>query len=95
MEFLVELLFEILGEVFLENGIEIASDHRLPKWARVLVLIGSALFFTAVFGMILVVGVGAFREVPLISLLLFALDAGLAFLCVHQIRKSLRIRSRQ
>ena len=95
MEFLIELLVEILGEVFLENGVEMASGRRLPKWARVLILIASALFFTAVFGMVLAAGVGAFREVPLISLLLFALDAGLVFLCVNQIRRNLRFRSHQ
>ena len=95
MEFLIELLFEILGEVFLENGIDIASDHRLPKWARVLILSVTALVFTAVFGLILMVGIGALGQLPLISLLLFALDAALVFFCVCKVRQVLCARSHQ
>ena len=34
MEFLAEFLFELLGEVFLDNGLETAADHRLPQWLR-------------------------------------------------------------
>ena len=95
MEFLIELLFEILGEVFLENGIDIASDHRLPRWARVLILIVTALVFAAVFGIILMVGIGALRELPLVSLLLFALDAALVFFCIYKVRQVLRARPHQ
>ena len=93
MEFLLELLFEILGEVFLENGVDIASDHRLPKWARVLILSVTALVFAAVFGLILTAGIGALGELPLISLLLFALDAALVFFCTHKVRQVLCARS--
>ncbi len=92
VEFLIELLIEILGDVFLENGIDIASDHRLPKWARVLILIVTALVFAAVFGFILMEGIRALRELPLVSLLLFTLDAALVFMLAHQVRKVLPTR---
>ena len=94
MDFLMELLFEAVG-VFLENGVEIASDRRLPRWARVLILTVSALVFAAVFGVILAMGVGAFRDTPLISLICFVLDAALVILLVRQLRTAVRIRSRQ
>ena len=90
MEFLIELLFETLDEFFLEGGIERAADRSLPKWARVLILIVSALVFAAVFGIILVVGVKSLRKSPLLSVLMFALAAGLVFLCTHKVRKILR-----
>lgn len=95
MDFLMELLFEAIGEVFLENGVEIAADRRLPKWARVLILTVSALVFAAVFGIILMVGIGALSHTLWISLLAFALDAALVCLCAYQIRKVLRARSHQ
>ena len=95
MEFLMELLFEVLGEVFLENGVEMAADHRLPRWASVLILIVTALLFTAVFAIILLVGIGAVRDLPLISFFLFALDAVWVFLGVHKFRKITRTFSRQ
>ena len=95
MEFLIELLLEILGEFFLDGGIERAADRSLPKWARVLILTVSALVFAAVFGIILAVGVKDLQESPLLSVLMFAMDAGLVFLCIHKVRKVLRIRSHQ
>ena len=94
MDFLIELLFDV-GEVFLENGVEIASDRRLPRWARVLILTLSALVFAAVFGIILAVGSGAFRDTPLISLVCFVLDAALVILLARQLRGVLRTRSHQ
>ena len=94
MDFLIELLFEAIG-VFLENGVEIAADRRLPKWASVLILVVSALVFAAVFGIILAVGVGAFRDMPLLTLVCFALDAGLVALLVRQLRTVVRTRSHQ
>ena len=53
MEFLAEFLFELVGEVFLENGVETASGRRLPKWLRVLILAVTALVYVAVFSIIL------------------------------------------
>ena len=95
MDFLLELLFEAIGEVFLENGVEIAADRRLPKWARILILTVSALVFAAVFGVILAEGVGALSHTPLISLVCFVLDAALVVLLACQLRGVLRTRSHQ
>lgn len=92
MEFLAEFLFELLGEAFLENGLETAADHRLPQWLRVLILTVTALVFVFVFGLILLVGIGALSHTPLISLICFVLDAGLVFLLVPQVRSFLRTR---
>ena len=94
MDFLIELLFEAVG-IFLENGVEIASDRRLPKWASVLILAVSVLVFAAVFGVILAVGVGALSHTPLISLICLVLDAALAVLLAHQLRTAVRSRSHQ
>lgn len=95
MEFLAEFLFELLGEVFLENGLETAADHRLPKWLRILILVVTALVFIFVFGLILLVGIGALSHTPLMSLLMFALDAGLIFFCACKVRNTLRTFSRK
>ena len=95
MEFLAEFLFELLGEVFLENGLETAADRRRPKWLRILILTVTALVFAAVFGIILLVGIGALSHTPLMSLLMFALDAGLVFFCACKVRKVLHTRPRR
>ena len=95
MDTIVELLVEGLGELFLESGMDAAADHRCPKWLRVLLLTCAALFFTAVFAVILAVGIKSLRQSPLLSVLMFAMDAGLVFLCVRKLRKILRTFSRQ
>ena len=92
MEFLLEVLAETIGEVFLNCGIEASIDHRLPRWLRVLILAATTLVFAAVFGIPLIVGIGALSHTPWISLLLFALDGGLVFLCACKVRKVLHTR---
>ena len=94
MDFVAELFLEILGEAIIEGGVDAAVNHRLPKWLRVLTLAVLGLLFTAVFAVILLAGVGAFRELPLISLFLFALDAVFVFVTGRKLRKILRTFSR-
>ena len=90
MEFLAELLFELFGEVIIDTGVDAASDHRRPKWLRVLILTVLGLLCAVVFAVLLLVGIGAVRDLPLISLFLFALDAVWVFLSIHKFRKILR-----
>ena len=91
----MEVLVETVGEVFLNYGVEASVDHRLPKWMRIFILAAAALIFAAVFGIVLIIGVGALSHTPWMSLLLFALDAGLVFLCACKVRKVLRTFSRK
>ena len=90
MDFIAEILMEILGEAIMEGGETAVSSRRLPRWARILALAGLMLFYAAVFAVILLVGIGAARDLPLISLLLFALDGLLVFMVVHKLHKILR-----
>ena len=90
MDFIVEFVLEIFGELLIEGGVEAASSRRLPQWARVLILVGLGLLFSAVFVLILAVGICALQELPLLSLILFALDAVWFFSGVRKFRKILR-----
>ena len=95
MEFIAELAVELLGEFFIEGGVKAASSRRLPGWARMLILTGLGLLFSAVFVLILLVGICALRELPLLSLVLFALDAAWIFSAFRKLRKILRTFPRQ
>ncbi|MDE7004222.1 MAG: hypothetical protein K2P08_07290 [Oscillospiraceae bacterium] len=95
MDAILEILMEMLGTAIVEGGGSAASDRRRPVWQRVLVLALLALFCAAVFAVILLVGVGALPDLPVISLFLFALDAIWVFLCVRRFRKILRTFSRK
>ena len=48
MDFILETVVEILGELLIESGTQAASSRRLPRWARVLILIVLGLLFLAV-----------------------------------------------
>jgi len=95
MDAILEILMEVLGTAIVEGGVSAASNHRRPAWQRVLVLAVLALFCAGVFAVLLLVGVGALPDLPLISLFLFALDAVWVFLCVRRLRKILRTFSKQ
>ena len=90
MDAILEILMEMLGTAIVEGGVSAASNRRRPVWHRVLILAVLGLFFAAVFAVILLVGIGAARDLPLISLFLFALDAAWVFLGVRRLRSILR-----
>ena len=95
MDAIAEIFMEILGTAIIEGGVSAASNRRRPLWQRVLVLAVLVLFSIAVFAVLLLVGIGAFRDLPLISLFLFALDAVWVFLSVRKFRNILRTFSRK
>ena len=95
MELFAEFVLEIVGELLLEGGAQAASSRRLPTWARVLILIGLGLLFFAVFALILLVGIGMFRDLPFLSLFLLVLDAAWIFFGIRKLYKILRTFPRQ
>ena len=90
MEVIAEIAVEILGELLIEGGVGAASSRRVPGWARVLILGVLGLLFLAVFAVILLVGIAALRELPLLSAVLFVLDASWVFSGFRKFRKILR-----
>ena len=95
MELFAEFILEVLGEFLIEGGVWAASDRRRPKWARVLILIVLGLLFLAVFAILLLVGIAARQELPLLSLVLLVLDAAWVFAGLRKFRKILRAFPRQ
>ncbi len=87
----MEILGEVLVEAILEGGVSAASDHRRPRWQRVLALSLLALFFAAVFALIAAGGVIAVRKgIPIAGVFLFALDLALVVFSFRKLRKILR-----
>ena len=96
MDFLIEFAGEILGELVLEGGVDAASDHRRPKWLRILILSLIALFFAAVFVLMTAAGVIMLTGGrPIAGILMLALDVALIVLSIYKFRKILRTFSRK
>ena len=83
MDFIAEIVMEMLGTAIVEGGVDAASDHRRPKWQRVLILTMLALLFTAVVAVLFLVGIAAFGDIPLVSLFLLALGGVWVFLGIR------------
>ena len=90
MDAILEIVMEMLGTAIVEGGVSAASNRRRPRWQRVLVLAVLGLFCAAVFAVILLAGIGALPDLPVISVFLFALDAVWVFLCIRRFSKILR-----
>ena len=96
MEFLAEFLFELFGEVMIDTSVDAASDHRRPRWQRVLILSLIALFFAAVFILMTAAGVIMLTGGrPIAGILMLALDLALIILSIYKFRKILRTFSRK
>lgn len=96
MDAIAEIFMEILGELVLEGGVSAASDHRRPKWLRVLILTLMALFFAAVFALMAAGGIIMLKDgKPIAGVLMLALDLALVVLSVYSLRKILRTFSRR
>ena len=96
MDFLIEFVGELLGELVLEGGVSAASDHRRPKWQRVLILTLMALFFAAVFALMAAGGIIMLTEHrPIAGVLMLAIDLALVVLSVYSLRRILRTFSRR
>ncbi len=91
MDFVVEILGEVLGEAVLEGGVFVASVHCRPRWLRVLILCLLALFFAAVFAAMAAGGIISVRDGrPLAGIALLTLDLALIVLSFYKLRKLLR-----
>ena len=96
MDFIAEIVMEMLGTAIIDGGVDAASDHRRPMWQRVLILSLVVLFFTAVFVLMTAAGVIMLTGGrPVAGVLMFALDLALIFFCVHKFRNILRTFSRK
>ncbi len=84
MEFLYELLFDLIMEV----GIEASESIKVPKFIRYLIIAVISLFFIAIIGLIFYVGVISLNKNIFagVFFMLFALI--MLILCILKFRKT-------
>ena len=83
MEFLIELIMELVFEGTLDQS----TNRKVPNWIRYPLIVLVGLFFTAVVGIILLVGLVVLREYWFVGLPLIALAIGFALLTVRKFRR--------
>lgn len=88
MDFLFELLFELIAE----GTVELSKSIKVPKYIRYPLIVIIALFFIGVIGILLLVGVASFEQNFLIGIIIIALALLLLVMGVIKFRKTYLIR---
>ena len=84
---MLEILFEIIGELFLEGGLEIAANKKISKWIRYPLALLLILFFTALIGGLIVIGISILDSNIAVGLFLIILGSILMVMGLIQLRR--------
>ena len=83
MDFIIELIFEILFDGLLETS----KSNKVPKFIRYPLIVIILLFFVLVIGFIFIVSILAFKESIIAGILLIIIDLFLLVGSIYKFRK--------
>lgn len=87
MEFILELIFEII----VEGSFELGTSKKVPWFLRILALLVFVAIYGGLVGIFALIALNCWRDGNLVAaLLVLALDAAFVVLLVHMIRKKIR-----
>lgn len=84
MEFLFDLIFDLIMEV----GIEASESVKIPKFIRYLIIAVISLFFIAIIGLIFYVGVISLDEHIFAGVFFILLAVIMLILCIIKFKKT-------
>ena len=91
MEFIIELIGELLFEIILEGTIELGTSKKVPLPVRILLLLLFVALFGFIIGAIALIGITAWKDGnTLLSILMLAIDVLIVTLMVFAIAKKYR-----
>ena len=85
--FFMELIIEIILELFIEGGEEICTNRKISKWIRYPILFLLILFFLAVMFLIFFVGISALRTNMPFGILIIAIGLVMLISFINKFRK--------
>ena len=83
MDFIFELIFELL----FEGGMEVSKNRKISKWIRYPILGLIALFFIAIIGLILFMGISILKDNILGGVFIFGFGIFMFVLCILKFKK--------
>lgn len=86
MDFIIELILELL----LEGSIELGTSKKISKYIRYPILILLLLFYLAIIGLVLFVGISALSESLIGGIILIVLNVFLVAATILGFRKKLK-----
>lgn len=87
MDFIFEMVFEIILEFLVDCGIELVQDRNKSKWVRYPVAVIGILLFSALILGLMLGGIMLMKANFLGGILIFAIGLLLCVLCVKKLRK--------
>lgn len=91
MDFIIELLCDILFDA----GITASTSHRLPKQLRIICCVLTSLAFIVIITIVAIVAVYCIQDMPVVSILLGALDIIAIFMLLSIIARAFGIGKRK
>ena len=85
MDFLLEILFELVAE----GTVELSKSSRVPKYIRYPLFAVIVLFYIAVIGLVFGVGILSLRQNVLLGILFIALGVFMLVMIVLKLNKKL------
>lgn len=86
----MDFIIEFIVELFIEGSVEIGTDKRISKFIRYPLLILVLLFYIAIIGIIVFVGIGILAENIILGIIMILIAVFLVFITIFAFRKKLK-----
>ena len=87
----MEFIFELLFEIIVEGSLELGSHRKVPMPLRVLALGVFGFIYGGLIFLLFVTGIDAYKEGnPVAAVLLIAVSVGLLLGCIYMTRKKFK-----
>ena len=83
-----DLIIEVLFDILFDTGTAACTSHRLPKPLRIICCVLTSLAFIAIIAILTIVTVKCVQDMPVVSLLLGALDVIMIFLLLSILKRA-------
>ena len=86
----MDFLIELIGEIFIEGLFELATNKKVPKIILYPLLTLFILLYSALVGLLILLGIRLYFDSKLASFILLGLAIGLVIITVVSIRKKIK-----
>lgn len=83
----MEFIFEFIFELIFEGGMEVTSNRKISKWIRYPILVVLLLFFIAIIGLIMFMGIISLKNTIIGGLFIIGLGIFMLVACIIKFRQ--------
>lgn len=86
----MDTIIEILCDILFDAGMAASTSQRLPKPLRIICCVPASLAFTVIIAIMAIVAVSFIQDVPVVVILLGALDIIMIFLLLSIFKRAFK-----